>query len=117
MREAVLPASREDVWDAITRPDRLSEWFGGEVAIDPAPRGHVEHRAPDGSHRSGFVLSADRPVRLVFWWRPADEDSLDDGSRVEFVLLEHADGTVLTVSETPAPDPTAGRAGSASTLA
>jgi uncharacterized protein YndB with AHSA1/START domain len=112
VREVVLPAPRDDVWDAITRPDRLAEWFGGEVEIEPVPRGRVEHRPPGGSRRAGFVLSADRPFRLTFWWAPAgdEDDDTDEGTQVEFVLLEHPEGTALTVTEAPAPAPT-GRAG------
>ena len=47
VREVLLPADREEVWEAITRPDRLAEWFGGRVEVDPVPRGRIEHRAPD----------------------------------------------------------------------
>jgi uncharacterized protein YndB with AHSA1/START domain len=106
VREVVLPAGRNEVWDAITQPERLADWFGGEVEIDPAPRGRVAHRAPDGSVRTGFVLSADRPFRLSFWWvADGDDGDPDDGTQVEFVLLEHAEGTALTVTEFPAANP------------
>jgi uncharacterized protein YndB with AHSA1/START domain len=110
VREVLLPAAREEVWEAITRPDRLGEWFGGHVEVEPVPRGRIEHRAPDGSVRRGTVLSADRPIRMVFWWQDCGEDeTLDpgrgDGTRVEFVLLEDPEGTLLTVTETHSPDP------------
>jgi uncharacterized protein YndB with AHSA1/START domain len=121
VREVLLPAARKDVWEAITRPDRLAEWFGGRVEIDPVPRGRIEHRAPDGSVRRGAVLSADRPIRLVFWWQDCGEDeTLDpgrgDGTRVEFVLLEDAEGTLLTVTETHSPDPLIVFGGAASSI-
>jgi uncharacterized protein YndB with AHSA1/START domain len=116
-REVVLPAGRDEVWDAITRPERLAEWFGGEVEIDPSPRGRVVHRGPDGTVRTGFVLSADRPFRLTFWWRPEDTADPDDGTRVEFVLLEHAEGTTLTVTEVPAPNPAVRGAGPSPAMA
>jgi len=109
-REILLAASRDEVWEAITRPERLAEWFGGELDLDPVPRGRVEHRAPDGSRRTGRVVSVDRPVRLVLWWAEA-EDGEDpaaaSGTRVEFVLLAHDDGTLLTVTESEAPSPLA----------
>jgi uncharacterized protein YndB with AHSA1/START domain len=116
-REVVLPAARDDVWDAITRPERLAEWFGGEIEIDPAPRGRVSHRGPDGTVRAGFVLSADRPFRLTFWWCPEHAEDPDDGSRVEFVLLEHPEGTALTVTEFPAPNPAIRGAGPSPAMA
>jgi uncharacterized protein YndB with AHSA1/START domain len=116
VREVVLPATRDDVWDAITRPERLAEWFGGEVEIDPSPRGRVSHAAPDGTVRAGFVLSADRPFRLSFWW-VADGDDGDDGTQVEFVLLEHPEGTALTVTEFPAANPAIRGAGPSPAMA
>jgi uncharacterized protein YndB with AHSA1/START domain len=115
-REVVLPAGREEVWDAITRPDRLAGWFGGEVEIEPVPRGRVSNRAPDGAVRTGFVLSADRPFRLTFWWCSQGVGP-DDGTRVEFVLLEHPDGTALTVTESPFPNPASLDAGPSPALA
>jgi uncharacterized protein YndB with AHSA1/START domain len=118
-REAVLPAGRDEVWDAITRPERLADWFGGEVEIEAVPRGRVSHRAPDGNVRAGFVLSADRPFRLTFWWAPAedDADTEDQGTQVEFVLLEHPEGTALTVTEFPAANPAIRRAGPSPAMA
>ena len=103
-REVVLPASRDEVWDAITRPERLGDWFGGEIEIEAVPRGRVSNRAPDGTLRTGFVLSADRPFRLTFWWCTQGVGEPDDGTQVEFVLLEHPEGTALTVTESPFPD-------------
>ena len=111
-REIRLGAPRGEVWEAITRPERLAEWFGGELELDPVPRGRVEHRAPDGTRRTGHVVSVDRPVRLVLWWAqanedPAAEDAAGTGTRVEFVLLEHEGGTLLSVTESEAPSPLA----------
>jgi len=104
-REIVLAAPRDEVWEAITRPERLADWFGGEIDLDPVPRGKVEHRAPDGSRRSGRVVSVDRPLRLVLWWTDDEDDAV--GTRVEFVLLTHDEGTLLTVTESEAPSPLA----------
>ena len=109
-REVLLAAPRDEVWEAITRPDRLAEWFGGELDLEPVPRGRVEHRAPNGSRRTGRVVSVDRPVRLVLWWTDAQEG--EDvpgatGTRVEFVLLASGAGTLLTVTESEAPSPLA----------
>jgi uncharacterized protein YndB with AHSA1/START domain len=119
VREVLLPADREEVWEAITRPDRLAEWFGGRVEVDPVPRGRIEHRAPDGSVRRGTVLSADRPLRLVFWWQACEEDDpgRGDGTRVEFVLLEDPEGTLLTVTETSSQGPLPSSLDAASSVA
>src|SRR5262249_20267121 len=116
-REVVLPAGRDEVWDAITRPERLAEWFGGEVDIDPVPRGRVSHGGPGAGVRRGFVLSADRPFRLTFWWAGEEDDAGGEGTRVEFVFLEPRGGTALTVTESPAPNPATRRAGPSPALA
>ena len=33
-RELVLPAPPEEVWEALTDPERLEEWFANEVERD-----------------------------------------------------------------------------------
>lgn len=110
-REILLAAPRDEVWEAITRPERLAEWFGGEIDLEPVPRGRVEHRGPDGSRRTGRVVSVDRPMRLVLWWSEIQDEDGEPagagGTRVEFVLLAHGDGTLLTVTESEAPSPLA----------
>lgn len=107
VREILLPARRGKVWDAITRPEDLSEWFGGAVDLESQPRGRVRHVDAEGSVWEGVVLSADRPFRLVWWWCRGDADleGNNEGTQVEFVLLEHPDGTTLTVTEIPASHP------------
>ena len=94
-REIVLPAAVEEVWVALTRSEELSSWFGADVEIDPRPRGALTARHPDGTIRRGAVLAANRPFRLVILWDG------EDGSRVDFALEPAADGTRLTVIETP----------------
>src|SRR5439155_8870301 len=98
-REIFLPASRVEVWEALTDPARLSAWFGAEVSLEPHPRARVELRKPDGTVRRGVVVAVGRPYRLVFdWWDGVDE-SAPPRSRVEFTLAEESSGTLLTVTE------------------
>jgi uncharacterized protein YndB with AHSA1/START domain len=97
-REIVLPASREEVWAALTRPEELSEWFGAEVEIDARPRGAVAARGADGSTRRGTVLAINTPYRLVVVWEPEADGG--GGSRLELTLEPVSDGTRLTVNET-----------------
>jgi uncharacterized protein YndB with AHSA1/START domain len=43
--ERRLPHPRERVWDALTRPDRISEWFGdGDIDLDLVEGGKFEVR-------------------------------------------------------------------------
>ena len=45
-REIVLPAGAGEVWEAITEPDRMGDWFGAEVHLDLWPGGEAEFVAP-----------------------------------------------------------------------
>ena len=43
-REVELDATPTDVWNALTRPELLEQWFEAEVELDPRPeigRAHV----------------------------------------------------------------------------
>ena len=91
-REIVLPAPREDVWDALTDPDRLAEWFANDVDFDLRPGGGASFRWSNGEERSATVTEVDPERRLAFEW--------DDEGEVQFTLDDDGDGTRLTVVET-----------------
>ena len=91
-REIVFPASPTEVWEALTEPDRLEEWFATEVELDVRPGGAGVFRWGDGEERRAVVREVEEAERLVLDWE-------DDG---EVVLeLEEVDGgTRLRVVET-----------------
>jgi uncharacterized protein YndB with AHSA1/START domain len=94
-RSVLLPAPPEEVWEAITDEDLLSEWLAPEVELDAREGGELVCRYEDGEERRGEVELTEEAERLCFrWWR---EDS--GPSRVELVLDAVADGTRLTVVE------------------
>lgn len=107
-REVVLPVGRDEVWEALTDPTRLSEWFGAEVSLEPRPRARVELRAPDGTVRRGVVVAAGRPYRLVIEWWEGHDEANSPATRVEFTLEEDPSGTLLTVTESAPPAAPAG---------
>jgi uncharacterized protein YndB with AHSA1/START domain len=100
-REVTLGAVREEVWAALTDPERLQEWLGDALVVDLRPGGELVLRLPDGEERHGFVEEVDPPSTLVLWWRPVGEDG-EEGelTRVEFRLEPASDGTRLRVLET-----------------
>jgi len=98
VREVVLRAERDAVWSALTEGGRMSEWFGGTVAIDPRVRGRVSVAEPSGDVREGVVVGLLHPIRLVIEWAAAP-DHAKPASRVEFTLEEVDGGTRLTVVE------------------
>jgi uncharacterized protein YndB with AHSA1/START domain len=91
-REIVLPSPREEVWDALTDPERLEDWFATEVELELRPGGGATFRWGNGEERHATITEVDPERRLAFEWA-------EDGE-VEFTLDDDADGTRLTVVET-----------------
>jgi|SRR4051812_48035057 uncharacterized protein YndB with AHSA1/START domain len=90
-KEIVLPASRDDVWDALTDAARLEDWFANDVELDLRPGGGMSFRWSNGEERHAVVTEVEEGERLAFDWE-------DEGS-VEFELSDDADGTRLVVVE------------------
>lgn len=91
-RELVLPAPPEEVWEALTAPERLQEWFANEVEWDGD---ELVYRWDDGDERRARIDEAVEPRRLCFRWR--DGEGIE--TQVVFELEEAQDGTLLTVTE------------------
>jgi uncharacterized protein YndB with AHSA1/START domain len=90
-RELLLPAEREEAWEAIADPERLGEWLGGEAEIDLVPGGELRI-----GERTGWVEEIVPGERLSFWWRRPDDDV---ATRVEISLEDAEDGTLVRVVE------------------
>jgi uncharacterized protein YndB with AHSA1/START domain len=113
-RQVTLPASPEEVWDLLTRPEELVTWLGDDVELDPTPGavGRVLER--DGREHHLTVEEVDEASRLSWrWWTPDDDGQPTDASRVVITLTPMPTGTLLrVVEELPQPVATA-RASSA----
>ena len=90
-REVVVPAPPEEVWQALTEPERLEEWFANEVELDLRPGGAGRFRWNDGDERCAVVREVEPGERLVLDW--------DDEGRVVFTLEEVPEGTRISVRE------------------
>jgi uncharacterized protein YndB with AHSA1/START domain len=93
-REVVFPSPPEEVWEALTEPERLEEWFANEVELDVRPGGAGRFRWDDGEERRAVVREVEPGERLVLDW--------DDEGEVVFTLEEVPDGTRLLVREVSA---------------
>ncbi len=91
-REIVVPESPAEVWEALTEPERLEEWFATEVELDARPGGSGVFRWGDGEEQRATVREVEPEERLVLDW--------DDGGEVVLELEEVPDGTRLRVVET-----------------
>lgn len=95
VREVVFDAPPDQVWDALTDPERLEEWFANDVEFD-LDRGGV-FRWEDGEVRHAVVEEVEPERRLAIrWWDP----SAPERSEVTFTLDETEEGTRLVVTET-----------------
>jgi uncharacterized protein YndB with AHSA1/START domain len=94
-RELVLPVPSDEVWEALTDPERLEEWFANDVEFDLG-EGEGEFRWENGEVRRAVVQEADPGRRLAIrWWDPDGEGE----SEVVFTIDEVPEGTRLTVTE------------------
>lgn len=91
-REIVVPEAPDEVWEALTEPERLEEWFATEVELDARPDGEGVFRWGDGDERRAVVREVEEAERLVLDW--------DDGGRVAIELEPVVEGTRIRVVET-----------------
>ena len=91
-RDITFPAGPDEVWEALTEPERLEEWFATEVELDARPGGSGVFRWGDGEEQRATVREVEPEERLVLDW--------DDGGEVVLELEEVPDGTLLRVVET-----------------
>jgi uncharacterized protein YndB with AHSA1/START domain len=91
-REIVFPTDPAEVWEALTEPERLEEWFATEAELDARPGGEGVFRWGDGDERRAIVREAEEASRLVLDW--------EDGGEVVVELDEAPGGTLVRVVET-----------------
>ena len=90
-REIVLPEEPGEVWESLTDPERLEEWFASDVELDARPGGEGVFRWGDGDERRAVVRELEEAERLVLDW--------DDGGSVAIELEPVVDGTRVHVVE------------------
>jgi len=84
----------EDLWAALTDPERLARWLG-EIEGDLRPGGEFRARYhASGWEGVGRVDTCEAPHRLVVATRAADET---DETVVEATLTADGDGTILVI--------------------
>src|SRR5947208_12427315 len=89
-REVVVPETPDEVWEALTEPERLEEWFASEAELDARPGGEGVFRWGDGEERRALVREAEPEERLVLDWEDEGQvvlelEEVDGGTRVRVV--------------------------------
>lgn len=117
--ERTFAASREDVFDAWTRPDVMRRWFHvardwdtpeAEVDLRVGGKVRVVMRRPDGTEAEaqGEYTLIDRPHRLVMTWTFDDDPSNQQLMELSFSESEGST-TVLMVNSGISTDKRRGR--------
>jgi len=94
-RELVLPADPQEVWEELTDPARLEEWFATEVELD-LDQGEGHFRWENGEERHAVVETLEEGRQLGYTW--IDEDGRE--TQVDFTIEEVDEGTRVVVTET-----------------
>ncbi|HZX08023.1 SRPBCC domain-containing protein [Kribbella sp.] len=103
-REIRIAAAPEVVYEVVSSPEHLREWWPDEADYKPVPggTGTVGFRQDDGTLTVGLtVLEAEPPRRFVFRWDyDGDTATPQNSVLVTFDLLAADGGTLLRFAET-----------------
>lgn len=106
-RDIVINASPETVYDVVSRPEHIANWFSDEAALEPVAgsRGVLTFRMGEAGTATieVTVVSADRPHLFAFSWispeRQRATPTATDSILVQFRITAEADGARLAVIE------------------
>jgi uncharacterized protein YndB with AHSA1/START domain len=105
-RELRIDATPEVVYEVISSPEHLREWWPDGAELDPVPgaTGAItfgDPTAPDARIVPLTVLEADPPRRFAFRWAYDEGPATETNSfLVTFDLVPSGDGTLLRFKET-----------------
>jgi uncharacterized protein YndB with AHSA1/START domain len=90
----------DDLWSALTDPQRLARWIG-EVEGDLRPGGEFRARwVSSGWEGTGRIEACEPPRRLLLTMRDADpQPGLPEETATEATLAADGDQTILVVEE------------------
>ena len=105
-REIYVDAAPEIVFDVVSSPEHVKQWWPDEASYDPTPwsEGEIvfEQKEGDASVVSLTVVEVQPPRTFSFRWAyPAGQEPRAGNSfLVTFELTPNGDGTHLTMTET-----------------
>jgi uncharacterized protein YndB with AHSA1/START domain len=106
-RDVQIDASPATVFEVITSPEHLKEWWPDEAVIEPTPgaTGHLvfgDPSSPDAHLPNITVVEAVPPKLFSFRWIHPDDEKAREGNSlfVTFELTPMGDGTHLRMTET-----------------
>ncbi|NGO08713.1 polyketide cyclase [Streptomyces sp. HC44] len=105
-RELRIDAPPEVVYEVISSPEHLREWWPDDADLDPVPgaTGAItfgDPTAPDATIVPLTVVEADPPRRFAFRWAYDEGPATETNSfLVTLDLIPSGDGTLLRFKET-----------------
>jgi uncharacterized protein YndB with AHSA1/START domain len=100
-REIYVEATPETVFEVVSSPDHLKEWWPDEARYDPEPG--APGTISFGDKVVAFTVVDARPPRtFAFRWTHPDGEVAAEGNSllVTFDLVPSGDGTLLKMTET-----------------
>jgi len=105
-REIRIEATPEVVYEVVSKPEHVREWWPDEAEFEPVPgsTGRItfgDRSAPDAKVESLTVVEADPPRRFSFRWVYDDGEIATSGNSllVTFDLIPSGTGTLLRLTE------------------
>jgi len=104
-RDIQVGASPDVVFEVISRPEHIREWWPDDARFEPVAgaSGELEWRNAETGETQTVgltVLEVDPPKRFAFRWCYADPDRSEPALLVTFDLTANADGTRVRMTET-----------------
>jgi uncharacterized protein YndB with AHSA1/START domain len=106
-REVQIDASPATVFEVVTSPEHLKEWWPDEADLEPVPgaEGHLvfgDRSRGDAHVPRVTVIDAEAPRLFSFRWTHPEGEPAGEGNSllVTFQLTPRAGGTLLRMTET-----------------
>ena len=100
-REINIQAPIATVWEVITRPEYISQWFGSQADIDLRPGGKGKLSWGEDLEAPLEIVEVEKPHLFSFLWVAPDEETkpTQQQTLVEFRLTEDGAGTSVCFTE------------------
>jgi uncharacterized protein YndB with AHSA1/START domain len=101
-QEIVVEAPIEVVWQVVTEPEHITQWFSDAAEVELHPRGRGRLTWKGQGAWPLRVVSVEAPRRFAFRWIRRERIEVDErnSTLVEMLLTEEGEGTRLRVIET-----------------
>ncbi|GIF63169.1 activator of HSP90 ATPase [Asanoa ishikariensis] len=104
-RDILVDASPDVVFDVVSKPEHIQEWWPDEARFESVPGapGELVWRDADTGETKTVALTVvevDPPKRFSFRWCYPEPDRTEPALLVTFDLLPSGDGTRIRMTET-----------------